>query len=411
MADAPPPPRSQPERPEVLFVINDLGMGGAERVLVSYVNRFQAIRPTVVLLRPALDFAHELAPEIDLATLGAALPENPRAVTAIGRSAPRGRPRGRMLLETPYLAVQVLRLVRMARARGCRMVSTFLNRAHTIALLAKALYPDLRVVINVHEMLSDHLHIHFATLERRIMREFIRRTFPRADAIVAVSEGVRDELVNMFGIARERVFVVHNPLDLARIRGAAAERAEGVEDGRRLIVGVGRLVHLKGFDLLIRAVARLPAELGARLLILGEGPARADLERLVAELGVGDRVELTGALLNPWAVMGRAHVVAVPSRSEAFPTVIGEAMALARPVVAARCSPGVDAYLEGGRSGILVPPDDVDALAAALTSVLSDDALRNRLAEEGRRRVEAFDFPDTVARYEQLMLEVGGDGR
>jgi glycosyltransferase involved in cell wall biosynthesis len=238
------------------------------------------------------------------------------------------------------------------------------------------------------------------------MRAFIRRAFPRADAIIAVSEGVRDELVNMFGIARERITVVHNPLDLARIRRAAAESTSVPDDGRRLIVGVGRLVDLKGFDLLIRAVARLPRELRARLLILGEGPARSDLERLITELDVGDRVELAGALLNPWSVMGGAHVVAVPSRSEAFPTVIGEAMALSRPVVATRCSPGVVDYLENGRAGILVPPDDVDALAAALSTVLTDDALRGRLAEEGRRRVDTFDLPDTVARYERLMLEV-----
>jgi glycosyltransferase involved in cell wall biosynthesis len=81
-------------------------------------------------------------------------------------------------------------------------------------------------------------------------------------------------------------------------------------------------------------------------------------------------------------------------------------MALSRPVVAARCSPGVVEYLEDGRAGLLVPPEDVDALAAALTRVLSDRDLRSRLAREGRRRVQGFDAPETVERYERLLLDI-----
>jgi glycosyltransferase involved in cell wall biosynthesis len=251
-------------------------------------------------------------------------------------------------------------------------------------------------------MLSDHLAIHFARGERRIMRGFIRHAFPRAHAIVAVSEGVREDLAASFGIEPKLVTVVHNPLDLKRIRA-------GVQPARNdagLIVAVGRLVELKGFDVLIRAVARLPREVGARLVIVGEGEARPELERLVRELGVSDRVDLVGARLEPWPEMSRARVVAVPSRSEAFPSVIGEAMALGRPVIAARCSQGVVEYLENGRSGLLVPPEDVEALGAGLARLLGDEALRSRLAAEGLRRVEAFALAPTVARYERLLTAV-----
>jgi glycosyltransferase involved in cell wall biosynthesis len=388
----------------VLFLINDLGMGGAERVLVGYVNRLRRVRPTVVLLRPTVDLADELAPEVALETLGGSLPADARSATALGRGAPRGQPRGRMLLETPELMLQVIKLLRLARANRSPVISTYLNRAHTIAMLAKRLDRRLRVVINVHETLSDHLEIHFAPGERRVMRGFIRRAFPRADRIVTVSRGVRDDLESNFGVDPRSVLVLHNPIDVSRIRAAASEPV--ATDERPLIVGVGRLVRLKGFDVLIRALARLPAGLEARLVILGEGEARPELESLVAELGLRDRVELPGATRNPWRWMSRARVVAVPSRSEAFPTVIGEALALSSPVVAARCSSGVAEYLEEGRSGVLVPPDDVDALAAALARVISDAALRVRLAEEGRRRVQAFDFPATVERYERLLLDV-----
>jgi len=391
------------EPPGVLFVINDLGMGGAERALLTYVNHLRALRPVVALMRPVLDLLPELKDGVERFTLSGTLPE--RGVDEADRTARRrrGEPRGRMLLETPGLLRQALRLVRLARVHRCRVVSTFLNRSHTLALLAKFFIdPRLRVVINVHEMLSDHLEIHFAPVERRVMRAFIRLAFPRAEAIVAVSDGVRCDLVSHFGLPPECITIVHNPIDVIRIR-QASQAAEAVGTDETLIVAVGRLVRLKGFDVLIRAFARLPARLGAQLLIIGDGEERPALEDLVEELGVSDRVAMPGAQNNPWTHMARASVVALSSRTEAFPSVIGEALALGRPVVATRCSQGVTEYLEDGRCGLLVPPDDVEAMAEALERLLSDGELCNRLARQGLRRIESFELPLAVRRYERVL--------
>ena len=168
---------------------------------------------------------------------------------------------------------------------------------------------------------------------------------------------------------------------------------------------VGRLVQLKGFDLLIRAVARLPVSLRARLLIVGEGDQRIALEALIAELRLTDRVSLLGTQANPWKFMARADVVALASRSEAFPNVIGEALALSRPVIATNCSPGVSEYLDGGRYGVLVPPEDVDALARGLERILTDPSLRRELATHAASRVEAFGLRPVVDRYEGLVID------
>ncbi len=326
-------------------------------------------------------------------------------------SAPRrrGRPRGQMLLEVPGLIRKEFRQARLAHASDGRVVvSTFLNRSHTIALVAKLLFAwRLRVVINVHEILSDHLAIHFSPLERRVMRAFIRFGFPLAERIVVVGNSVRDDLVRYFAIAVDRITIVPNPIDVGRIRRAGAESMEQTDtdlaDGA--IVGVGRLVPLKGFDLLIRAFALLPAAIPAKLQIVGDGEERAPLERLAAELRVGDRVEFVGTQLNPWKYMARARVIVLPSRTEASPNVLGEALALAVPVIATRCSDGVVAYLEDGRCGLLVPPEDAKALGDALERVLTDDALRRRLIEHASERAEAFDLPHVVDRYERLIVE------
>lgn len=404
-------PPSAPQR--ILFLINDLRIGGAERSLANFVNHLRSIRPAVVLIEATAELLGELNPDLELFSLDRRAPgplpaaERQAAIPDRGR---RDQPRGRMLLELPGLLRKALRLARLARATDAQVVSTFLNRSHTIALLSKFLFaPRLQVVINVHEMLSDHLDRYFSAAERPLMRAFITHAFPRAKQIVAVSGGVRDDLVRRFSIPVERITVVPNPIDLSRIRRASEENVDDV--GRRqecvLIVAVGRLVQLKGFDVLIRAFANLPKRLHAKLLIIGEGEERPALERLTAELKVADRVELMGTKVNPWKYMARATVIALPSRTEAFPNVIGEALALSVPVVAARCSEGVTEYLDGGRCGLLVPPDDAPALAEALERILTDADLRRQLAHEGASRVEAFDLPHVVRRYEKLIEEAG----
>lgn len=400
--------RARADLPGVMFLIDDLGVGGAERALVNLANRAQGLRPVVALLRPVVSLIDDLDPGIQVVCLGTRA-SGRRLPTGDVVPAARGLPRGLMPLEIPRLLRLAHRLARAARQADCGLVSTFLNRSHTVALTARALFaPSLRVVVNVHEILSDHLQRHFAPPERRIMRAFVRHAWPRADRIVTVAEAVTQDLVSHFGLRRDLITVARNPLDLLRIVTCARHPVGPDLCGANTIVAVGRLVQLKGFDLLIRALARLPASLDARLVIIGGGEERPALERLVAELSLESRVRLLGTSDNPWCVMARAAVVAVPSRTEAFPTVIGEALALGIPVVATRCSEGVAEYLERGRCGVLVPPEDVGALAAALERVLRDDELRRRLASAGLSRVQEFDAPRAARRYEGVLMEVVG---
>jgi glycosyltransferase involved in cell wall biosynthesis len=401
-------------RPHALFLINDLRMGGAERSLINFVNHAQRVRPSVVLIESAADLVGDLSEDLDVYSLEKSDP-SPLSDAELGAArdaaaGPRqGRPLGRTALELPALMRKAWVLAHLARRTNAAIVSTFLNRSHTIALLAKMVFaPRMRIAINVHEMLSDHLGRFFSPLERRFMQGFVRHAFPRAEIIIAVSEGVKQDLVRHFSIPPERIVVLPNPVDLERIRRLATERVDDdVPRDGATIVAAGRLVQLKGFDLLIRAFARLRPSLHARLLIVGEGDQRAALESLIGELHLSDRVALLGTRANPWKYMARADVVALASRSEAFPNVIGEALALGRPVIATECSPGVAEYLDRGRYGVLVPPNDVDALAAGLDRILTDDELRRQLAARAPSRVESFALSRIVERYESLLLAAG----
>jgi glycosyltransferase involved in cell wall biosynthesis len=404
---------SPPARPRVLFVINDLTMGGAQRSFLNFVNHLQRIRPVIVLVEPGADLVGELNPGLELVWLGdrerQAVPAARWQASSYPPHRARARPRGRVLLDLPGVLRKAFRLSRLARDLDAPIVSTFLNRSHTLALLSKFLFARrLRIVINIHEV-SGHVKAHFAPGERQLMSTFIKIAFPRAERIIAVSDSVRDDLVSHFSIPVELTTVVPNPIPLARIRQASMESVDAPkrDRGSRLIVAAGRLVHLKGFDVLIRAFASLPGALNATLIIIGEGNERPALERLAAELQVDKRVELLGNQANPWKFMARADVIAVPSRTEAFPNVIGEAFALSVPVVATRCFEGVTEYLDGGRCGILVPPDDAAALAEALERVLRDPDLGRQLAQRGAQRVETFDLPRVVRKYERLISDVG----
>jgi glycosyltransferase involved in cell wall biosynthesis len=283
-------------------------------------------------------------------------------------------------------------------------------RAHLVALAARLLFgAQFRLVLNVHEHLTQSAHFLYPrVLDRLLMRAIVRYLFPLADLVVAVGKGVRDDLVESYDLAPTRTVVLHNPLNVAEIRRRAREDVALPPAciGHPLVVAAGHLVPLKGFDWLIEAFAELAPSVGARLLILGNGPERAALERQVQARGLDDVVFLVGLEANPWKFFARADAFILSSLTEAFPSVLGEAFALGVPVVASDCSPGVREYAEDGATAILVAPRDTAALAAAITRVLQDPALRRRLAARGRSRADAFLPQLMVERYEHTLWHV-----
>jgi glycosyltransferase involved in cell wall biosynthesis len=367
-------------RPVALYFTRNLIVGGAERVVVTLANNAHAVTPVVALLERRGGLLDELT------------------VTCF--AADRGRLPGRRLI------AECLWLRDVVRQTRADIVCSFLMRAHVVALLTRMLLaPHMRLVLNIHEHMSDSAEFLYPRAhDRALMRWITRHLFPRADRIVVVAEVLKRDLVETFGVPPAMIDVVHNPLDVARIRAAAAEPVESVHQ----VVAVGRLVPLKGYDILLRATAKLRAKHAIRVVIVGEGEARASLVQLAESLGLEGVVSFAGEQANPWKYIAHGEVLALPSRTEAFPTVLGEAMALGVPVVATDVGGAREALLDG-RCGVLVPPNDVDAFAAGLNELLCDPALRAKLATEGRRRVEAFDVDAAVARYESLLARVIDD--
>lgn len=387
--------------PNVALLARNLVIGGAERTFLNLANHARRITPVPILLRRRGGLLGELSPDLELHSLDASLGG------LISADALEGMPGG----STAQLMLECRRLTRLLDAHGVPLVTSFLMRSHIVALLVKILFrPELKVVINIHEHTSESARYLYPTRRDLTLARWITRSlFPRADRIVVVADELRRDLIENFGIAPSLVQTAHNPVDLERIRrmgNAPPELAMQDGDQRPTVCAVGRLVYLKGYDILLHALAELKKALPVRLLIVGDGDERGELESLTSRLGLEQDVRFVGWQSNPWAYMARAQVVAVSSRTEAFPCVLTEAMALGIPTVAAECSAGIRDCLDGGRAGLLVPPDDPPAFARALHRVLTDPALATSLGASGRNRVAAFHLPDAVEAYESIILDV-----
>jgi glycosyltransferase involved in cell wall biosynthesis len=227
------------------------------------------------------------------------------------------------------------------------------------------------------------------------------------DRYVAVSGDVAGELVARFRYPAAKVEVVYNAVQLERFeRPAPAGLRQQLDLGRGLpvVLTCARLDEQKGHEVLLRAAAQLP---DVAFVLAGEGPERARLEALAAELGIADRVLFLGYRSDIPQLLAACDVFALPSLYEGSSLAVLEAMAARRAVVSSAIG-GTDELIDDGADGVLVPPGEVAPLAAALRRLLGDAELRERLGHRARERVEADFTPSAmrgrvVAIYEELL--------
>jgi N-acetylgalactosamine-N,N'-diacetylbacillosaminyl-diphospho-undecaprenol 4-alpha-N-acetylgalactosaminyltransferase len=354
---------------QVMFMINSLAGGGAERVMCTLLRASQAEQRDfriVLLLLDRQEIAYEVPRGIEVQQLDC-------------RSS---------LIRSIWSVFQALR-----RARPDVTVS-FLTRANIANVVAASL---LRIPAIISERVNTSSHLG-GGLSGAVARWIVRMTYPRARKVIAVSQGVADDVQASFGVARDRTIVIPNPIDFDAIR-AQAEQGEALALQAPYVVAMGRLMPNKNLAMLIEAFAR--SGIGGTLLILGEGPERAGLEKRVAELGLQGRVIMPGFIDHPFATLRRASLYVSPSNAEGFPNALLEAMSVGLPVISTNCPSGPSEVLaelareqvkEGvsfGPHGILVAPNDPDAMAEALRA-MEDPGRRRDYGQRAARR--AVDF-------------------
>lgn len=332
-------------RPDVSCFLPALHGGGAERVVLDLASTWAATGRSIEIV------VASRSGELRAAT--------PPGVTVIDLGCRR-------------TVAAIVPLARYLRRRRPRALLSTLEHANVTAVLAACLGPRTRVVLREANTASRDLMPTGARSHALLW--LMRRTYRRADAVIAVSEGVASDLVHHIGVRRERITIIANPVLTDRVWAGAATRPEHpwfAPDEPPVIVGVGRLTPQKGFDSLIRAFAEARRHAACRLLILGEGELRDALRTEASTLGVSDDVALPGFVDNPFPYLAYAGSFALTSRWEGLPNALIQALALGTPVVATDCHSGPAEVLEGGTHGALVPVDDVVAIARALVDALA----------------------------------------
>ena len=385
---AQPSTRSLPPT-RMCFVIGQFSApGGAERVMSILANHWAARGHAIRLIDIAGEGTpfYELDPRIDFCCLRAPGASGGTWKSALGTLQRLTRLRRAILTWRPDIVIafcgytNILTLLALLGASTPVIVS---ERAHPL-----------------HYPLSE---VHWADKMWRWLR---RRLYPHARALVVQTETI-GEYFEHHGL--QRLAVIANPVQKPAEEALSAgtkPSCMGLPAGP-FVLGVGRLCAQKNFPLLIGAFARLAALLPSwSLVILGEGPDRAELERLILRQGLGEHIFLLGAVSLTNQIMRCGQIFVMSSRYEGFPNALCEAMTSGLAVVATDCPGGVRDIVQHGVNGLLVGNDDEEGLVEALASLMGSSALRERLGCRAREISDRFAAERVFADWEQLIEQV-----
>jgi N-acetylgalactosamine-N,N'-diacetylbacillosaminyl-diphospho-undecaprenol 4-alpha-N-acetylgalactosaminyltransferase len=371
----------------VVFIINSLTVGGAERVMCTFLGASALERNEFEISLVLLD--DEESPY--------RLPDWVKVHQLDSR---QSLWRSAMLL-----------LPLFWRLRPDVSVS-FLTRANVANVLVSFFWGNPCII-------SERVHTssHFSKgLVGRLAKLLVRTIYPRATKIVAVSRGVAQDLQSAFSVPESKIAVIANPIDVVSIQ-AHAHEAAAIELAPPYVMAMGRLVKSKNFALLIDAFGR--SGLRGKLIILGDGPERETLMRKAAELGLSSRVLMPGFAKNPFALLRHADVFVLPSNAEGFPNGLLEAMAVGIPVISTNCGSGPSeiladrdrAEVDGlyfAEYGVLVPMESAELMAKALLA-MTDSGLRQRYSKKAAERASEFTVDQAKRRYWDLVrIELAG---
>ncbi|GJL54511.1 MAG: LPS N-acetylglucosaminyltransferase [Nitrospirales bacterium] len=341
--------------PDLALVIADLGGGGAQRVLVTLAKAWATQNRKVTLITLAgsdLDFFQ--------------VPTNVTriALNMVGQSHSR----------LSALIANIWRILALRRAlqnSQATIVISFVAATNILTILATR---GLAKTVVVSERNDPHRQ--FLGQPWQWLRN---HGYRMADWVTTNSQGVL-RVLNYY-VPTEKLLLTPNPVVQPPIQ-------ESVKRDEPFFLAVGRLYHQKAYDVLLAGLAKSCARnVGWRLVILGDGPERRELEELSREIEVDDLVDWQGQIDNPFPWYAGASAFVLPSRYEGMPNALLEAMAAGLPAIISDASPGPLELIQDGKTGFIIPVDDSDALAKKMNMIMEDRPLANRMALAGQQQV------------------------
>jgi GalNAc-alpha-(1->4)-GalNAc-alpha-(1->3)-diNAcBac-PP-undecaprenol alpha-1,4-N-acetyl-D-galactosaminyltransferase len=359
-----------------LFLIcSSLKAGGAERVLVTLANAWAAYGHEVTLVT-TFSMGGEDFYSLHARVVRVRLTD----ITGISSRSLRSQ------------WARFLALRRLLAEQRPDVAIAFMEHTAVVTLMA-AFGLDLRVIACERTDPTQHSI-------GRLWRWLRQWSYPRAAAVTVQTDAVKESFGRMItGISLK---VVPNPVPVELM--ARPARPGGDTQGRRRIVAMGRLGPEKGFDMLIEAFASVASQNAEwDLWIWGEGTERGPLEARVASSGLTGRVFMPGQTRSPWNELEKAEFVVLSSRFEGLPNVMLEAMALGRAVVAFDCPSGPRELSREGRDAVLVPKNDVGALAGAMGRLMVDEGERRRIGQAALSVCERYSLESVLTIWDDVL--------
>lgn len=369
-------------RIKVFFVLPNLLGGGAQRVTLNIINNlnYEKFKPTLVVLTTLGDYSGDISEDIELIHIGSS-----------------------------HVRYSFPELIKILREEEPDIIYSSLNYVNSTVILAREFSDkSIHTVVSEHNYLSRKAKVEAGVRNKVWLMKF---TYPKADKVVCVSEGMGKDLKKTLKLSDSKIKIIYNPVVNDNLIKLSRDSINSIpwfrEDSKiPVILAAGRLTYQKGFKYLIHAFSLLKNNASARLCILGKGKERENLEKLAGKLGVNRDIMFLGFRDNPYKFMRRASIFVLSSLYEGLPTVLIEAMACGTPVVSTDCPSGPDEIITDEVNGLLVPTADAESLADALIRLIKDKTLAKTLAENGRERADDFRVEKIVKEYEILFKEV-----
>ncbi|HMK50361.1 MAG TPA: glycosyltransferase [Thermodesulfovibrionales bacterium] len=369
----------------VIFFTGSLQAGGTEAKLVrNFLPLLKSrgkLNPKLLLLRETGEFLEILPKGIERLSL------NETAETNIIKIIPRFR--------------NAVRKLKADVVVSCMWYPASIS--HLARLCGRMSY---RHIVHDTTNMTEYIKYEFGPEKYQWAKiHLFKKAYKNADSVIVVSQGEKEDLVRNFSVPDSLINVIYNPIDIESIRRMSEEEADFQSD-KPVVVSVGRLIFSKGFDILLRAFQKVRSRYDCRLIILGRGDERKRLEELSEALNLGEDVAFLGFHHNPFKFMRKAQIFCSATRYEGLGNAIIEAMALGLPAIATDCLSGPGETLDAGKYGLLVPTEDPEAIAEAITKLLSDNELRKTFADLSVKRASDYSVDKALTRWEEIILNL-----
>jgi len=345
----------------VAFLVDSLSGGGAQKVFIRLASEFYKRGYRVSLLTFKKD--------------GPNLENVPPSVPVVE-------------ISRVHFIMSTVKLLSYLRNSKCDVLISGLNYSNVISYLTSLFIKDVKFIRSQHSVFKGSSSMEADKLKKYRRKLFVkplmRKVFKNSENIVAVSPGVKDDLMKYLDVDSRNIKVVYNPVLSDELLAKSRELVshEWFESGKSVVLGVGRLSMAKDFKTLVKAFSIVNKHNNdTRLIILGDGEQRDELQLLINQLELRNKVCLPGFVNNPFKYMRNSKVFVLSSRWEGFGLVLAEAMACSTPVVSTDCQTGPADILENGRWGRLVPPNNSELMADAILKTLKEPIVPDERAK------------------------------